>query len=523
MYQQQTMEDLKLTVTPDVSHLLTQVKNLLAKEGISSYLVGGSVRDMLLGRETGDIDIAVAASALEVAPRVAAALNGKHITLDEINEVVRVVLVNNDIKRELDLTTLKGNIEDDLAQRDFTIDAMAIELGEVIPDSLSRHPAGEKNEISISPSLLIDPFHGWDDLRRGVIRAVGTTTFQSDPARLLRAARLAAELDFDIDNETEALIQQDCHLITKVAGERAREELLRILAMPGAGQLLTYLDQLGLLTAIIPELARSKGVDQPLVHYWDVFQHSLQTVSAVEFVLRQGDWQYAGANVLNVVPWSAVLSQHFDQEVSHGSTRGSLLKLAALLHDIAKPTTKTIIEDGRAHFLGHPKEGAALTASILERLRFSAREIKLVELMVMHHLRPGQMSNYGVPSHRAIYRYFRDTDETGIDILFLSLADHLATRGPNLDPAHWQEHAQMVEYVLSKHFEEESVTAPPKLINGHDLIDILGLNPGPKIGELLEAVREAQAAGEVTSREEALDYVNHLLANPGQASSNNSA
>jgi len=141
----------------------------------------------------------------------------------------------------------------------------------------------------------------------------------------------------------------------------------------------------------------------------------------------------------------------------------------------------------------------------------------------MHHLRPGQMSNYGVPSHRAIYRYFRDTDETGIDILFLSLADHLATRGPNLDPAHRQEHAQMVEYVLSKHFEEESVTAPPKLINGHDLIDILGLNPGPKIGELLEAVREAQAAGEVTSREEALDYVNHLLANPGQASSNNSA
>ena len=207
-----------------------------------------------------------------------------------------------------------------------------------------------------------------------------------------------------------------------------------------------------------------------------------------------------------------MLSQHFAQEVSSGSTRGSLLKLAALLHDIAKPDTKAIDASGRARFLGHANEGANIAANILERLRFSTREVKLVETMVRHHLRPGQMSHYGFPSHRAIYRYFRDAGEAGIDILFLSMADHLATRGLQLNMAHWQEHSQIVDYILTQHFEQEALVVPPKLVDGHDLIDIFGMSPGPKIGEFLEQVREAQASGELATREEALSYIReHLL------------
>jgi poly(A) polymerase len=162
-------------------------------------------------------------------------------------------------------------------------------------------------------------------------------------------------------------------------------------------------------------------------------------------------------------------------------------------------------------FLGHTKEGAAIVVNILERLRFSGREIKLVETMVQHHLRPMQMSNNGLPTRRAIYRYFRDTGETGIDILFMSLADHLATRGPRLDLTQWREHAQIVEYVLTERFKEESVVLPPKLVDGHDLINIFELSPGPRIGQLLEAVREAYASGELTTREEALDYIRKQL------------
>jgi len=192
-----------------------------------------------------------------------------------------------------------------------------------------------------------------------------------------------------------------------------------------------------------------------------------------------------------------------------------LLKLAALLHDIAKPQTKTIDEGGRMRFLGHANEGAAIAVNILERLRFSGKEVRLVEIMVRHHLRPGQMSHNELPSRRAIYRYFRDTGDAGIDILFLSLADHLATRGPQLNLDEWKEHAKLVEYVLSQRFQEETLVSPPKLIDGHDLINVFGMRPGPKIGELLEAVREAQAAGELITRQDALTYIRNRLAAEG--------
>jgi poly(A) polymerase len=206
------------------------------------------------------------------------------------------------------------------------------------------------------------------------------------------------------------------------------------------------------------------------------------------------------------------LKEHFEEEVSSGHKRKTLLKLAALLHDVAKPETKAIDEKGKMRFLGHAREGTAIVSDIMGRLRFSAREQEMVEKMVAHHLRPGQMVGEGLPTRRAIYRYFRDTGDAGIDTIFLNLADHLAARGPQLDVEEWRGHARQMAYVLEECFREEGVVLPPRLIDGHDLIDIIGLSPGPKIGGLLEAVREAQAAGEVGTREEALSYVQERIA-----------
>ena len=491
------MKGFQLLIKSQALLPLTTVSNFLVEQGIKSYLVGGVLRDVLLERSTADIDITVEGDALEVAHKIATVLGGRYVLLDEINRVGRVILVNGKGRWELDFSTLKGNIEQDLAQRDFTVDAMAVDLNRL-----------GKEQIDIQ---LIDPFNGWNDLQRGVIRVVAETAFESDAVRLLRAVRLAAELGFTIDNETETLIRRYSHLIANVAGERIREELLRLLAVSQARQFLPYLDEVGLVTAMIPELAQAKGVKQPKEHFWDVFDHSVETVGAVDFLLRQGAWGYAGEEVLAVTPWSAKLAQHFDLEVSSGSTRGILLRLAALLHDIAKPQTKAIEVNGRMRFLGHAKEGAAMAVNILERLRFSTKEVKLVEIMVRHHLRPVQMSHNGLPTRRAIYRYFRDTGEAGIDTLFLSLADHLAARGPHLELAQWREHTQLVEYVIGQYFQEESLVSPSKLVDGHDLINIFSMSPGPRIGELLEAVREAQAAVELTTREEALSYIDCLL------------
>jgi len=417
-------------------------------------------------------------------------------------------------RRQLDFTTLRGDIANDLSCRDFTIDAMAVRLEDIVSAASGASPEGQGG-ISLRADMLVDPCGGLDDLRRGVIRAVREDVFTADAVRVLRAARLSAELGFRIDAPTEELMRRDGRLVGGIPGERVREELLRALAVPGAGRLLSYLDELGVLTVIIPELASARGVEQPWVHFWDVLNHSLQTVAAAEFLLGEGEWAYGTGEMLSCLPWSEEMRQYFAQEVSSGSTRLTLLKLAALLHDVAKPQTKTVTEDGRARFLGHTEQGAEVAAAILARLRFSAREIKLVQTMVKYHLRPGQMSSYETPSRRAVYRYFRDSAGAGIDILYLSLADHAAARGPMLDMAQWRRHAQLVDYVISQQAAMEGGEKPSRLIDGHDLINIFGMQPGPRMGELLEAVREARAAGEIDSREAALAWVREWLSRTG--------
>ncbi len=490
---------MKLSLNSPVLSLLSRLNDYLLRQDVKAYIVGGFVRDRLLSRDTADVDIALGADALEVTPGIAAVLGGKYVLMDKANQVARVILTREGDAGnwQIDFSTIEGGIEKDLGRRDFTINAVAVDLG--------RFVTGE--------ARFIDPFGGLKDIQDRTVRAVSQTTFEQDATRLLRAVRLAAELGFTVSPETEELIRKNCHLISGVAGERIREELLGLLAIVDSGKLWLYLDDLGLLTALVPELGQTKGVEQPREHRWDVFHHSVRAVDAVDFVLRRGDWQHADSKVLDYVPWSTELARHFELKVSGVSTRRLLVKLAALLHDIAKPKTKGITAGGRVRFLGHAREGAPVAADILKRLRFSTRETKLVEAVVRYHLRPAQMSREEeLPTRRAIYRYFRDAGDAAIDTLFFSLADHLATRGSDLDMANWRQHASVVEHALNQHLQPESVTAPSRLITGHDLMENFNLSPGPRIGQLLEAVREAQAAGEVTSRQEAMAYVqNHLL------------
>jgi poly(A) polymerase len=448
----------------------------------------------MLDRKTADIDIAVEDDALTIAQGVARVVDGRYVLLDEVNKVARVV-VTNEHQWHLDFTSFSNDIQGDLARRDFTIDAMAFELQGLISGS----------------SQLIDPFSGKTDLRKKLIRAVSQRIFIEDAARLLRAARLAAELGFKIAPGTESLIRKDCQLAKLVPGERLREELVRILALPGSAASIRYLDKLGLLTAIIPELEELKGAKQPKEHHWDVFNHSVETVATAEFLLRESKWKYGKEDLLTVTPWSEAIKWHFDEEVSSGSNRRLLLKLSALMHDIAKPATRTVDETGRTRFLGHGKEGAAIAVAVLERLRFSSRETRLVENLIYHHLRPAQMANNGLPTSRAVYRYFRDTEGAGIDILFLALADYLATHGPKLDIEEWKQHNLLISFILAEHSKQETKVLPVKLIDGHDLMDVFGLRPGRLLGELLAEVREAQAAEELSTREEALELVRKEL------------
>lgn len=509
--------------------ILKQVEVFLSERRIESYLVGGFVRDLLIGRETADIDLAIQADALKTAQEMAAALQGKYVPLDEGHGIARVVLfpvatANSKKQWYIDLSTMVDGIENDLARRDFTVNAMAVPLKAFLESAASLNiylpltfdsspTGGEENGKKIegvSPLQVIDPFQGQDDLDNRQIRAVSQSIFKEDPLRLLRAIRLAAELDLTILPETAFLIRQSAPLISQVAGERIHEELVRILGAVQAGRFVRYMDDLGLLTALIPELESGRSVEQPEEHHWKVLDHAIESVAAAGFMIRQGQWLYGDSERLRDIPWSDELDRYFRSEVANGSTQAALLKLAALLHDIAKPETKILVGE-KIRFYGHDQQGADAVKYLLERLRFSNKEIELVERMVRFHMRPTQIGHEEVPTRRAVFRYFRDTGSAGIDVLFLSLADHLAARGPNLDPEQWRWHVAQVAFLLNEYFNKKETVSPPKLIDGHDLMRAFGLAPGPEIREILDSVKEAQAAGEIGTRGEALSYVKNRL------------
>jgi len=481
------MPHITLPVDEHTSAVMHRLADFLSKRNIQAYLVGGYVRDALLGRNTQDIDIAVSGDATAIAKDIAAHFDGKFVLLDDINKVARVVLP----ELYLDFSTIENDIDDDLKRRDFTINAMAVDLNRIAEQS-----------------TVIDPCNGYSDIQQQIIRTTSGDVFTQDPVRLMRAIRLAAELNFNIDDKTQTLIKRDSALITSVAEERVYDELCATIATDRAYPALRLMDKLKLIAPLFPELEACKGVEQPKEHNWDVFNHSVETVDAIDRLFAD---IHARKNGLDEIPWTDELTNHFRQEISSGHKRMTILKIAALLHDIGKPATKGIQEDGRMRFLGHSQEGAQIAKSLMTRLRFSGKEIKTATRIIEQHMRPTQLSNnWEMPTHRAIYRYFRDTEEDAFDILLLSLADHLAARGPSLDAEHWSHHIQLIKYVMLKHSQEQDVVKPPKLINGNDLIK-LEIEPGPAMGTILEKVRESQAAGEIGTKDEAINLAKRLL------------
>jgi poly(A) polymerase len=496
---------LEVSLSPTVSAILARLQDFLGQRQIEVYIVGGLVRDLVMGRSKADIDIAIKGDAIALGPKIAVVLKAHCVVLDSQNGVVRLLPQKEGQETsemwQIDMATLQGNPEQDLGRRDFTINALAMDLAKLVLTSTDSIDA-----------TVIDPVGGLGDIQKKLIRAVSSDVFQYDAIRLLRGVRLGADLGFTIEPQTEALMKRDHELIKEVAGERVREELLRLLALTDSYQAIVYMDKLGLLSTLIPELAATHDIDQPKEHIWDVFHHSMRSLSALDFILRRSGWEFADAGVLSRIPWGEAIESYFETKVSPLSTRRVLTKLAALLHDIAKPQTRIVNEFGKVRFYGHPQEGAPVAAGILERLRFSNREIKFVESIVRYHLRPVQMTEDGAPpTRRAAYRYFRDMGEAAYATLYFSLADHLATRGPNLEKENWEWHVGVMYHLIATHDQSPQAVATIKLLDGHDLRNELHLAPGRLLGEMLEELREAQSAGEVNTREEALDYVRKLM------------
>ncbi len=496
------MATLKLQYTAGLNAglvpLPSRLKSFFGDEGVVAWATGGFLRDRLLGRESRDIDISIAGDPLELGRRLAVAFAGHYAPLDEERHLVRIVLPDWNI--DVDLLPLKGDIVSDLKQRDYTIDAMACKL----------------EDLDRAEQALIDPLDGRQDIERRLVRAVREEGLLEDPLRLLRGIRLATELDFDVEVRTGEMIRRHARLTSAAAGERQRDELARIFGASSAGRGVRLLDEFALMDAILPEVVEGRGVEQPKEHYWAVLDHCLETVRALDYMfLDQASaahpWHDLWNELWGSLGWWREGWDYFRQTVRQGVSRLTLLKLTGLLHDVGKPETKSFDETGRMRFFGHAEVGAEKAGRILRRLRFSGKEIELVQTMIKAHLRPVQMAQEAVPTRRAIYRFFRDCGDAAISTLFLSLADHLASVGPRVRMAGWRQHVGLVSYCLEKRFQEEVVTAPPKLVRGDDLMSELRLEPGPVVGELLEVIAEARATGEISTREEALAVAREAL------------
>ncbi len=485
----------------DAASLLTRLAGFFAaRGGNAAWLVGGAVRDAILGREIRDIDLAVAGDAGPVGRAVADYLGGTPVPLEPWN-IVRVALPTGCDGAPpflIDISGYHGAFEDDLRARDFTVDAMGLPLR--CWDTDERLDA------------IIDPLGGKADLARRILRATGDDVFRADPGRMLRGVRLANQLGFRMAADTTRAIRRDAPLLERVAAERMRDEFMALLAADGARVQLEILDRLDLLCRVIPELEAARHCEQPRAHhYWDVWGHLLHCVEYAEAVTAG----HRNNAIYTMAPWTAAEDAYFSETIGDGHTRRTILKLAALLHDIAKPQTRAPDAQGRIRFLGHSEQGADIVAERLPALRLSRRTVALVSAMVRHHLRPSQLRHgREMPSRRAIYRYYRDVGEAAVDTLYLAMADFLAARGPELAPERWGNYARMVAAVL-----ETGAAAPPQredgargLVNGHDLMDALQIPPGPQIGALLERLREAEAVGEAASREDALALARRLLA-----------
>ncbi|MDD2389486.1 MAG: HD domain-containing protein [Desulfobacterales bacterium] len=438
-----------------------------------AYLVGGSVRDLLIGKTPSDYDIAVLKNPEEYAKDIAMKAGGRIVQIGKPGKVIHRIVTKKHI---FDIASINGTgIEDDLKQRDFTINAMA---------------------YCLSTDKIIDCLGGLNDLDAGCIRMVSPTIFFKDPIRLLRAYRMEALLDFTIEPETESVIERGADLIASAAGERIWNEYFKILSSPESYRYIHQMNRGGLLKEIFPELAGLKECTQNRHHLHNVFIHTLRTYHHLERMLNGSD---------QCIP--DMLIQHIEKM---NPQRSVLLKHAALLHDIGKPLTRTTDERGDIHFYQHEKKGADISYNISNRLKLSTRDKQFIDTIIRNHLQPLHLytaHKKGALTPKGTVRFFNVYGDGIFDLLLHFIAD---TRGKGEPDA--RNVYLFTEHLLHQFMNEfKPVKSRPPLVSGDDLIHEMGLSPSPLFKTILDRVEEKRLLNKITLKTEAMAYIKKIL------------
>jgi poly(A) polymerase len=461
----------------DAAPLVTLARRAVGgAEGI--WIAGGAVRDAALGEEVTDLDLAVAGDPALVAKAVAREGGGHSFELSPEFSTWRAVAADD--SWQIDVTAMRGaTIEADLAERDFTIGAVAVPLA-----------GGEP----------IDPGGGLADLERRLLRAVGEHSFAADPLRLLRAARLAAGLGLEVDPGTASLARAEAARAAEAAGERQLLELRQLVGGPDPLRGLALLDELGLTPVVLPELEALRGVEQGPNHHLDVHGH---TIAVLERTLEvEADLErFAGER-------AAEIGELLAEPLADDLSRGTALRFGALLHDIGKPATRAE-RDGYVTFVGHDRDGVEIVGGICGRLRASRGLTRHLQDLTLHHLRLGFMVHEAPLPPRRVHEYLRATDPVGVDVTLLTIADRLSARGagPLASEEAIEAHLSLAREMLAAGLDWRREGPPRPLLRGDELATELGIAEGPELGELLGELEAAQYAGEVADRQAAIEHL----------------
>lgn len=435
------------------------IVSVLTKAGHEAYIVGGCVRDLLMNRIPKDWDIATDAKPEEIQKLFPdsvyenefGTVGVKTDSEDPKLAVVEITTFRREEKysdlRHPDKITFTETIEEDLARRDFTVNAMALEL----QSAKGKGQSVDDSRLAISDLQIIDPFHGQEDLKQKLIKAVGDPhkRFNEDALRLMRAVRFSAELGFEIEKETAEAIKQNTELLERIAKERIRDELAKIIMSPQKGPYegLLKLEELGLLQYIIPELREGIAVTQNKHHIYTVWEHNLLALD------------YAA-------------SKNYSLEV----------RLASLLHDVGKPRTKEG-EGPDATFYNHEIVGAKMTKAILTRLHFSKKTIDYVTHLVRYHL---FYYNVGEVTASGVRRFLARVGEENVeDLLKVREADRIGSGVPKAFPYKLRHLKFMIDKV-----KRDPISPKMLKVRGDDVMRILNISPGPRIGWILNALLE---------------------------------
>ena len=459
-----------------------------ALSGEEAWIVGGAIRDALLGRGFRDLDLSVApGSEREVAQRVAAAAGGHAFVFSREWRTWRAAWPDGAV--HVDVTPVHGgSIEDDLRGRDFTVNSMALAIA-----AANR---------SATADDLVDPFGGVADAAARSLRATSRESFSSDPLRVLRAARLVAELRFEVAAPSAELARAEASRAGEPAGERQLAELAALVASadPLAG--LRTLDELGATSSILPELERLRGVEQNPYHHLDVHGHTIEVLARLLAVERDLD-AYAGEH-------AEAVREVLGEPLADGLTRGEALRLGAVFHDVGKPETRSINEEGRILFIGHDRAGARIVGEMCGRLRSSRRLRSYLQGICLNHLRLGFLVHERPLSPRSVYDYLLATDPDSVCVTLLTIADRLATQGERTRSEAIESHLELARRMLGEALAWRRDGRPRAPVAGDELAAALEIEPGPELGRLLGELEAAVFAGEATTREEAIELARSL-------------